>query len=341
VAENIFTAESAVKTRPIVTLALFSYNQERFIRDAVRGAFEQTYQPLEIILSDDCSVDQTFEIMEEMAKNYRGPHTVLVRKTAVNRGTLQHVAEVAQQAKGKLLVLAAGDDVSKPERVHLLEQAWEISGAWGLCSGFDRMADDGEIIERNVRPHVLDNHGFRRFFHPDEGPVDVVHGCSSAYDRRVFDYLELDPSDYILAEDGAIRVLLNLLGKKIVHLTESLVCYRETADSLTNNIRKRPLSIKQVERDERRIREFAQAQANRCGLFIRMDRKSFPYVRKIFLDGVNDELTRQKAIIEWFEMSLFERTSMALRGTVDGRWAVPRIFGKRFFYYLKWLSTRI
>jgi glycosyltransferase involved in cell wall biosynthesis len=44
----------------------------------VEGAFSQTYSPLEIILSDDCSSDRTFEIMEEMAREYQGPHLVKV-----------------------------------------------------------------------------------------------------------------------------------------------------------------------------------------------------------------------------------------------------------------------
>ena len=52
--------------RPLVTFALFAYNQENYIRAAVEGAFAQTYQPLEIILSDDCSKDRTFEIMQRL-----------------------------------------------------------------------------------------------------------------------------------------------------------------------------------------------------------------------------------------------------------------------------------
>ena len=35
--------------RPLVTFALFAYNQEDYIREAVEGAFAQTYEPLEII----------------------------------------------------------------------------------------------------------------------------------------------------------------------------------------------------------------------------------------------------------------------------------------------------
>ena len=52
---------------PLVTFALFAYNQEAFIREAVASALSQTYEPLEIILSDDCSTDRTFAIMQELA----------------------------------------------------------------------------------------------------------------------------------------------------------------------------------------------------------------------------------------------------------------------------------
>ena len=66
--------------RPLVTFALFAYNQEKYIREAIEGAFAQTYEPLEIILSDDCSVDRTFEIMTEMVVNYRGKHCIKLNK---------------------------------------------------------------------------------------------------------------------------------------------------------------------------------------------------------------------------------------------------------------------
>jgi len=49
-----------------VTFALFAYNQEKYIREEVEGAFSQTYQPLEIIWSDDCSSDRTFAPAAEL-----------------------------------------------------------------------------------------------------------------------------------------------------------------------------------------------------------------------------------------------------------------------------------
>ncbi|WP_164920656.1 glycosyltransferase family 2 protein [Thermosynechococcus vestitus] len=110
--------------RPLVTFAVFAYNQEKYIREAVEDAFAQTYSPLEIILSDDCSSDGTFEIMKQMACEYRGPHRVLVRQSELNFGTALHVSAVAKMACGELLVVAAGDDVSFPHRVEMLVEKW-------------------------------------------------------------------------------------------------------------------------------------------------------------------------------------------------------------------------
>lgn len=114
--------------RPLVTFALFAYNQEAFIREAVAGALAQTYEPLEIILSDDCSTDRTFEIMKEMAATYDGPHRLVVRQNELNLQTALHVQAVANAMSGELLIVAAGDDISFANRARLTVEAWLASG---------------------------------------------------------------------------------------------------------------------------------------------------------------------------------------------------------------------
>src|SRR6056297_466684 len=96
--------------RPLVTFAVIAYNQERFIREAIEGAFAQTYQPLEIILSDDCSPDSTFEIMQEMAAAYGGPHGVILNRNQSNLGIVPHIDRVMTIVTGEFIVINAGDD---------------------------------------------------------------------------------------------------------------------------------------------------------------------------------------------------------------------------------------
>lgn len=114
--------------RPLVTFALFAYNQQEYIREALDGALSQSYQPLEIILSDDCSTDRTFDIMREVVAAYTGPHRVILRRSEINLGTALHVSAVAKMASGELIVVAAGDDISMPLRTETLVGAWIESG---------------------------------------------------------------------------------------------------------------------------------------------------------------------------------------------------------------------
>jgi glycosyltransferase involved in cell wall biosynthesis len=147
---------SESNTKPLLTFTICAYNQEQFIREAVEGAFVQTYSPLEIILSDDCSKDRTFEIMREMAEAYRGPHQVILNRNSTNLGLAGHSNRLAQLARGQLLVGAAGDDVCLPNRVEVVYQAWEHSGrrAMAIQSGFIAIDEQGvaldELSECNI-----------------------------------------------------------------------------------------------------------------------------------------------------------------------------------------------
>lgn len=102
---------------PLITFAIFTFNQETFVREAVASALNQTYTPLEIIISDDCSSDRTFSIIEECIAGYSGPHIVRLNKNFKNLGLIRHVEQTTIAASGEIIVAAAGDDISLPNRV--------------------------------------------------------------------------------------------------------------------------------------------------------------------------------------------------------------------------------
>lgn len=142
--------------RPLITFALFAYNQQEFIEEAVYGALSQTYSPLEIILSDDCSSDQTFEIMERICSEYKGPHKIILNRNNPNLGLVPHVNRVVMDlSHGELIVIAAGDDVSLPERTVTLWNAWERANRmpYGLSSGYFMIDKLGKIIEKIEYSH--------------------------------------------------------------------------------------------------------------------------------------------------------------------------------------------
>ena len=110
--------------KPLVTFAIFSFNQEKYIHDAVQAAFNQSYSPLHIILSDDNSSDKTFSIIENLKNKYSGIHKITLNKNNKNLGISGHINKVMDIAEGELIVVGAGDDISLPNRVAVLVDAW-------------------------------------------------------------------------------------------------------------------------------------------------------------------------------------------------------------------------
>ncbi|NTW83856.1 MAG: glycosyltransferase [Chlorobiaceae bacterium] len=112
----------------LATFFLITYNQEKYISDALEGAFSQTYSPLEIVISDDCSTDGTFKIIEEKCARYTGPHKIVINRNPENLGLIGHINRITSLSGGELIVYAAGDDIALPERTEKLVERYLSSG---------------------------------------------------------------------------------------------------------------------------------------------------------------------------------------------------------------------
>ncbi|MDX1695598.1 MAG: glycosyltransferase [Ketobacteraceae bacterium] len=215
--------QDSMKERPLVTFALFAYNQEKYIREAIEGAFAQTYEPLEIILSDDCSSDRTFEIMTEMANNYHGPHKVVVNQNSENLNIGEHINVIGRKALGDLIVMAAGDDISDPSRAERLTLAWLSSGGSTavLFSDFLPVDRESRVVpdfsEQVFRGELTISGGL-------QGDIPVL-GATTAYTRDAFDtFPPIGKS--VVHEDRVLPFRVMLLGGSGILVDEKLIKYR-------------------------------------------------------------------------------------------------------------------
>ena len=53
-----------------ISIVITAYNGEKYIKEQIDSFLNQTLPPDEIIITDDCSFDNTLEIVEEYKKNY-------------------------------------------------------------------------------------------------------------------------------------------------------------------------------------------------------------------------------------------------------------------------------
>ena len=148
---------------PLVSVGLITYNQRKFVRDALLGAFSQTYSPLEIIISDDSSSDGTWEILQGMVEEYRqngGVHTIILNRNAKNLGIIGNFLKTFELMHGELLVHAGGDDISYPNRVEIIVREWLKRGKRPpvVYHAADRMDCRGRLLTP-MFPYGYDENG--------------------------------------------------------------------------------------------------------------------------------------------------------------------------------------
>ncbi len=112
------------------SLVLLSFNQAEYVAEAVSSVLAQEGPPLEIILSDDCSTDATFQIMQAVSADYQGPHCVTVRRNVTNLGLVGHFREVFSLCSGDVIIVAWGDDASMPDRALRIKEVFDSRDAW-------------------------------------------------------------------------------------------------------------------------------------------------------------------------------------------------------------------
>lgn len=212
---------------PKVTLAIFSFNQQSYIRKALEGAFAQTYASLDIQITDDCSSDNTVAEIEDFISNYRGPHSVSFHRNQTNLGWDSwglNISNAVERADGELIVVAAGDDISTPNRVARLVEAWLSAGkpSGVLHSAFETISDSPTFngILREDGMHFGDQTPLELVRNDGEG----ILGATMAFTKDLFERFGTLP-DKTVFEDRVLGFRALLAGT-VLYISQPLVRYR-------------------------------------------------------------------------------------------------------------------
>jgi glycosyltransferase involved in cell wall biosynthesis len=97
---------------PLVSIIVITYNSSKYVLETLESAKAQTYSNIELIISDDCSTDDTFYVCEKWIENNSKffVSSKLVSGT-INKGVAGNCNRGLSLAKGKWIKLIAGDDL--------------------------------------------------------------------------------------------------------------------------------------------------------------------------------------------------------------------------------------
>ncbi len=210
-----------------VSFCVMCYNQEELIEEALRSAFAQTYENLEIVVSDDASTDGSWAIIERMARDYKGPHTLIIQRHETNLGLTRNLLSACARTTGELIFQADGDDTSHPTRVARVVADWEANGCEALM-----MRTSYNFI--NIQNQYCGSQHFKGGWDDyslEKHLLSFYTGASIVFHRRVFEAFPAVSNRHV-QEDSLLylRAILTAPALNVHHrfrtLDECLVNYR-------------------------------------------------------------------------------------------------------------------
>ncbi len=139
--------------KPTLSVLMPNYNHGHYLRESIPAILNQSYQPLEFIIVDDGSTDDSVEFIESLSKKNDVIHLV---KHKTNKGNYAAFARALSLCKGDFFIATAADDMVLPG---LFEKTMNMLSKYpdsGLCSSISRRIDENgnELATAPEPPYI-------------------------------------------------------------------------------------------------------------------------------------------------------------------------------------------
>ncbi|GAA4439503.1 hypothetical protein GCM10023188_35920 [Pontibacter saemangeumensis] len=240
-----------------VSVCIPTYNQAQFVSQAVRSAFKQTVAPYEVIVSDDCSTDETYEVLTNLAKEVSDLKIV---RQPFNLGISGNTDYCLRLATGDFVIRLDSDDYLSPNYVKKLgELLLQYPDAGYAHAAVQEIDQEGKLLNKRI---LFRSSGF-------QSGIDALRSAKDGYRvaaniimfRRSalvkVGYVTERP-DYV--EDYHLSAALAAAGFGNIYLNETLSYYRVWVDAGNVRQRRKLMEIKGLQKVMDEILEPAYQQ---------------------------------------------------------------------------------
>lgn len=199
-------------------------NSEAYISETINSVISQTYPNWELLLIDDCSTDNTLEMVQIFISKH--PNIKLI-KNSTNIGAANTRNKGIEVAKGTYIAFLDGDDVWKPKKLEV-QLAFINSNDCDVCfSSYDLMNEDGTFLNTQVKAIPILT--YKKFL-----KSNYIGNLTGMYNAEVLGKI-LSPNlrkrqDWLLW-----LAVIKKAGKPALGIEESLAYYRVRKDSISSN----------------------------------------------------------------------------------------------------------
>ena len=206
----------------LVSVVVVTYNSAKYVIETLDSIKKQTYSTIELIITDDCSTDNTISVCEEWLKenkNYFKRTLILIAEK--NQGIAANCNKGIKQAQGKYLKMIAGDDYLSSDFLEKCIQAFSLESNCGMVytNSFILNENTKQILKVDSTKYKSGNI-FKEFFFLDFWPK----GSCTLYKTDII--FEMNLYDESIWVEDYLLVLKIAEKYSIAHVDEYLSYYR-------------------------------------------------------------------------------------------------------------------
>lgn len=158
--------------QPLVTLAMPVYNVARFVERSLLSALDQTYSNVEFLIIDDCSTDDSMDIVRKtLAAHPRSGDARVIRHDG-NQGLGDTRNTAIDEARGEYIYFMDSDDLVSPRCIEALVDYMMESPVDFIAASRERRTFEGKLLSTDQ-------------YQPFQVPDDGTHALPVAYSRYV------------------------------------------------------------------------------------------------------------------------------------------------------------
>lgn len=217
-----------MKEEILISVAMTTYNGDRYLREQLDSLYNQTRVPDEIVVVDDNSKDKTQEILEEYHRE-KGLKCIFNKEgVGVNRNFYKAICA----CKGKYVAICDQDDVWMPNKVEiLLKKIQEIECGKPACVS-SQIVNVDENLNILTSTKKMDNDSYS--LKSNVYGIGLCQGCTMIVNRLLVESFVDFPVAHFLY-DAYIGLLATCIGNKY-NLAEPLMYYRRHRNNVIGKI---------------------------------------------------------------------------------------------------------
>jgi cellulose synthase/poly-beta-1,6-N-acetylglucosamine synthase-like glycosyltransferase len=211
--------------RPLVTVIIPAFNEERVIEASVRGILASDYEHMEVIVADDGSKDRTSAIVEQAFG-----HDPRVRVlTLANGGKARALNRALALAKGEIIVALDADTQFETQTIARLVR-WFGQKRIGAVAGNAKVGNRVNLVTRWQAVEYVTAQNIERRALTAFDAIMVVPGAVGAWRLSALQAVGGFPED-TLAEDQDLTIAIQRAGWKVGY-DEDAVAWTEAPETL-------------------------------------------------------------------------------------------------------------